>query len=244
MTLGLSDERNRRRRRRQVFSVILRWVLVLAVGIGVGFYAHDIGTDIAQRQVTELRAEIAEERDSGDRLRSEIAGLQAALRSERDKVADWRSRYERDVPADGEIPIVEAMRERLAAGVSPERLETVVRIARDDVACEPLGDTKRFVVNNEISRGANDSVSFANGAITITGDGVAARNANGQPEAWFNPDLPVTVYFAYPGGEVSQAVGTLPLHHSVAIGNAEYRFSAVAGARSFLRVTGQKCPIS
>ena len=244
MSLGLSDDRNRRRRRRPVFSASLRWGLVLAVGIGVGLYAHNIGSDIAQQQVGELRVQLTEETESGEKLRLEIIGLQAALRSERDKVANWRSRYEDDVPNEREMPVVAAVRKRLSEGVSTERLQTVVSIVRDDVTCEPLGVTKRFFVNNEISRGANDSVSFANGKITITGDGVAARNASNQPEAWFDHKSPVTLTTSHLGGENSKRAGQLPLHQSVAIGDVEYRFTAVVGARSFVNVTGERCPIS
>lgn len=244
MSLGLSDDRNRRRRRQLVFGSMFRWGLALAVGAGVGFYAHDVGKDLAQQQVTELNDHLTEETEASEKLRSEIAGLHAALRAERDKVDTWRNRYETDVPTEIEMPILAAVRARIEAGVTPERIATVVSIARDDVACEPLGESKRFFVNNEISRGANDSVTFANGTITITGDGTAARNANGQPEAWFDADAPVTVNFVHLGGEVSQVTGLLPVHNSMAIGDVEYRFTAVAGGRSFVRVTGQKCPIS
>lgn len=223
---------------------MFRWGLALAVGVGVGFYAHNVGKDLALEQVKELNERLTEEIEASAKLRSEIAGLQAALGAERDKVDMWRARYEKDVPTEIGMPILAAVRARLEAGVTPERIATVVSIARDDVACESLGESKRFSVNNEISWGANDSVTFANGMITITGDGTAARNANGRPEAWFDADAPVTVNFAHLGGEVSQVTGLLPLHNSMAIGDVEYRFTAVAGGRSFVRVTGQKCPIS
>lgn len=223
---------------------MFRWGLALTVGLGVGFYAHDVGTEMAQQRVSELNIQLTEENESSEKLHSEIAGLQAALRTERDKVTNWRKRYESDVPSEDEMPILAAVRARLESGVSAERLETVVSIARDDVACEPLGETKRFFVNNEISRGANDAVSFANGTITITGDGAAARNASDQPEAWFDPDASVTLNFSHLGGENSQVSGLLPVHNSMAVGDIEYRFTAVVGARSFVRVTGQKCPLS
>ena len=136
-----------------MFGASFRWGLALAVGVGVGLYAHDIGSDIAQQQVTELRMQLNEETESGEKLRSEVIGLEAALRSERDKVANWRARYKADMPSEDEMPIMEAIRARLNEGVSTERLQTVVSIVRDDVTCEPLGVTKRFFVNNEISRG-------------------------------------------------------------------------------------------
>ena len=244
MSLGLSDDRNRRRRRKQVLGSMLRWGLVLAVGLGVGFWAHQTGNDIAQQQAAELQVQLTAEIEEGEKLRSEIAGLKAALRTERDKVSKWQSRYDTDIPGDREMPIVAAVRKRLDEGISPERLQTVVEIVREDVTCEPIMDTKRFFVNNEISRGSNDSVSFAGGAITITADGAAARNANNQPEAWFDKDQPVTLNFLHLGSGSIQMTGTLPLQQSVAIGDIEYRFTAVAGAQSFVQVTGQRCPLS
>lgn len=244
MSLGLSDDRNRRRRRKQVFGSLFRWGLVLAVGLGVGFWAHQTGNDIAQERADELQTRLTAQTEQTEKLHLEIAGLQAALRTERDKVARWQSRYETDVPGDREMPIVAAVRKRLDEGVSPERLQTMVEIARDDVACEPIGDSKRFFVNNEISRGANDSVSFAGGAITITGDGKAARNENDQPEAWFDKNEPVTLNFIHLGSGSTEVTGTLPLQQSVTVGDVEYRFTAVAGARSFVQVTGQRCPLS
>jgi hypothetical protein len=244
MSLGLSDDRSRRRRRRQVFGSLFRWGLVLAVGIGVGVWAREVGRDIAQQRASELQVRLDAETDASEKLHFEIAGLKAALRTERDKVSGWRARYERDVPNESEKSIMATVRERIRNGVSADRLQTVVRIARDDVACESLGSIKRFFVNNEISRGANDSVSFANGAITVTGTGTAARNAKNQPEAWFDAAVPVTLDFAHQGGETSQTTGILPLHHSVAVGDVEFRFSTVAGARSFVEVSGQRCPLS
>lgn len=244
MSLGLSDDRNRRRRRKLVFGALLRWGLVLAVGLGVGLWANQTGKEFAQKRATELQGQLTTEAEQTDKLRLEIEGLQAALRTERDKVAKWQSQYEADVPGDREMPIVAAVRKRLDEGISPERLQTVVEIARDDVTCEAIGDTKRFFINNEISRGANDSVTFAGGTITITGDGTAARNDNDQPEAWFDKDQPVTLTFLHPGSGGAKVSGLLPLQQSVAIGDIEYRFTAVAGARSFVQITGQRCPLS
>lgn len=242
MSLGLSEGRNRRRRRREFIGFLLRWGFVIAVAVGVGFWANDIGTEVARRDVAVLETRLSELSDETGKLRSEIVGLKAALRSERDRVAEWRERYASDIPSDEEQEILKAARERIAAGVPRERLAEVLALTRTDVECEPLGATKRFVVNNEIQSGANDSVTFADGAVTVTATGTAARNAGGQPEAWFAVDQPVTVTFAHLGGEVSQVSGILPLHHSIAVGAQEYRFSVVAGARAFVQVTGAVCP--
>lgn len=242
MSLGLSDNRNRLRRRRQVFGFVARWGLVLAVGLGVGLWAKNIGTEVANQEVRLLESRLSDITTESATLRSEIAGLTAALRSERDNVDEWRARYEADVPNPQEMEILAAARQRVASGISAERLTAVISLARDDVACEPLGSTKRFIVNNEIQSGANGSVSFANGAITITANGEAARNASGQPVGWFDPAKPIIATFSHLGGETFQAEGVLPLHHAVAVGNKEYRFSLVSGARAFVQVTGESCP--
>lgn len=242
MSLGLSDNRNRQRQRRQVFGFLFRWGLVLAVGLGVGLWAKNIGTEVANQEVRVLEDRLSDVTTESATLRSEIAGLKAALRAERDRVSDWQDRYEADVPNVDEARILAAARQRIASGISTDRLAAVVGLARDDIACEPLGNTKRFIVNNEIQSGANGSVSFANGAVTITASGEAARNAGGQPVGWFDPGKPVTAIFSHLGGETFQTEGLLPLHHSVAVGDTEFRFSLVAGARAFIQVTGEACP--
>jgi hypothetical protein len=242
MSLGLSDNRNRLRRRRHVFRFVFRWGLVLAVGLAVGLWAKNIGTEVANQEVRVLESRLSDVTTESATLRSEIAGLTAALHSERDRVDEWRERYEADVPNPQEAEILAAARQRIAGGISTDRLTAVVGLARDDVACEPLGNTKRFIVNNEIQSGANGSVSFANGAITITASGEAARNADGQPVGWFDPAKPVMAVFGHLGGETFQAEGLLPLHHAVAVADTEYRFSLVSGARAFIQVTGEACP--
>jgi hypothetical protein len=241
MSLGLSESRNRRKRRRQVVVGLVQSGLVIAVALGVGFWARDIGTEIARRDVATLETRLSDVTSEAATLRSEIVGLKAALRAEKDRVAEWRERYEKDVPSTAEAEILAAARARIAGGVPVARLASVVAMAHDDVECTPLGEPKRFIVNNEIRSGAKDSVSFASGAVTVMASGVAARNAAGQPEAWFDTAKPVTVTFSHVGGESSQVEGLLPIHHAIAVGQIEYRFSMVAGARSFVEVTGATC---
>src|SRR3546814_4222151 len=105
------------------------------------------------------------------RLQSEVAGRHAALRTERDRVAEWQERYDADVPDRAEQALLQAARERHAKGVSLERLTAVVRLARAQAECASLGETKRFVVQNPIYQGANDFVAFANGTVTVTAGG-------------------------------------------------------------------------
>lgn len=242
MSLGLFEDRNRKRRRRQVVGFLVRWTLVILVGVGVGFWAYDIGSEIAREDVRNLDDRLQTANDEVMRLNSEVAGLNAALRTERDRVAEWQQRYDADVPDEAEQALLTAARERADAGVPLERLAEVVRLARDDVDCEPLGETKRFVVKNPIYQGSNDFVTFANGAVTITAEGEPAQTADGRPQAWFDTSKPIRARFAHVGGETAEVDGQLPIHHAVVAGQREYRFSLVEGPRSFIQVTGEVCP--
>lgn len=241
MSLGLSESRNRRRRRTRMILTLLRWLVVIGVAVAAGYYAWDFGTELARQDVRVLQDQLVQAGAENRQLRTDITGLEAALREERRLVAQWRDRYQSEVPSPEDAALLELIKQRLADGVSRERLAEVISLAQERDICEPLTEARRFVVQNPVYSGANDSVSFADNAVIVTATGESQVNAAGRPEAWFDPAKPVTVYFARPGGETSSAEGILPIHHSVVVGDRELRFSVVAGARSFAVVSGQSC---
>ena len=54
--------------------------------------------------------------------------------------------------------------------------------------------------------------------------------------------IAVALDFTQPGGQASQAQGTLPLYHSVVIDDRDHRFTVqVADTRGFVAVTEQVC---
>ncbi len=241
MSLGLSESRNRRRRRGRMFLLLLRWILVAAVAVAAGYYAYDFGTELARRDVRVMEMQLAQAGAENAQLRTDITGLEAALRQERGLVAQWRDRYQAEVPAPEYAEMLVFIHERLAKGVSRQRLAEVISLAQERDVCEPLPETRRFVVQNPVYAGANDTVSFAENAIIVTATGESELNAGGRPEAWYDPAQPVTVFFTRLGGEMTSTAGILPLHHALMVGDLEYRFSIVAGSRSFAEVTGQTC---
>lgn len=241
MSLGLSEGRNRRRRRGRMCLVLLRWLFIAAVAIGAGYYAYDFGSELAREDVDVLEMQLTRAGTESAQLRTDITGLEAALRQERGLVAQWRDRYQAEVPSPEDMELLAAIQERVAKGVSRRRLADVIALAQERDICEPLPETRRFVVQNPVYAGANDTVSFAENAIIVTATGESVVNAGGRPEAWYDPAQPVTVFFTRPGGEITSTVGILPLHHALVVGDLEYRFSIVAGARSFAEVTGQSC---
>lgn len=239
MTLGLRDSRNRRRRR---FWAGVAKVLLVLIGIGaLGFYAYHTGSRLAEHDVTVLREEIAQLTATNEALVSENDVLEADLARAKRQAAEWEGRYQREVPS-GEIKqLADLVAEKVRAGVAVDRLAFLINAAGDLGACDNQPETKRFIVPTPLYDGGNSSVGFANGTVTITALGESARNESGQVEAWFDPAAPVTLRFTKLGGEVSEVAGKLPLHHSVLVGDAEYRFTAVAGDRGFITVTGDRC---
>lgn len=221
--------------------VLLRWLFVIGVAIAAGYYAYDFGTDLANKDVRVLQARLDQAGVDDAQLRTDIEGLEAALREERGLVAQWRDRYEAEVPNALDKRLLQAIKERVSDGISRERLMSVITLARDKDVCEPLPGPRRFVVQNPVYLGANDTVSFAESAIIVTATGESQETVVGRPEAWFDAAKPVNVYFTRPGGETTSTEGILPLHHAVVVGDREYRFSVTAGSRSFAEISGQSC---
>lgn len=240
MSLGLHE--NRQRRRRRFWWGVTKWVLALVLIVAAGAYSYRFGTQLAEREVVKKQERI-------DALESEVAGLQqqsAALATDltkaREAIAAWQARYKREVPTGFVREMMVLVKQKLEAGADQERLAFLVAAADKPRVCDEQPETKRFIVTTELQvGGANDAVSFGDRSITVTATGEAARDAKGNLEAWYDPEKPITVTFTQLGGKTVQAEGTLPMHHSVVTGDNEYRFTALPGARGFLTVTADRC---
>lgn len=240
MSLGLHESRQRRRRR--FWWGVTKWTLALALILAAGAWSYRIGSQLAEREVVKAEEEVAA-------LKQEVAGLQqqsAALATDlaraREAIAAWEARYQREVPTGFVREMMQLVKQKLEAGADEERLAFLVSAADKPRVCDDQPETKRFIVSTELQEGgANDAVSFGERAITVTARGEAARDANGNLEAWYDPEKPINVTFTQLGGKTVTAEGTLPLHHSVVSGSDEYRFTALPGARGFLTVTADRC---
>jgi hypothetical protein len=242
MTLGLRDSRTRRRRR--FWAGVVKILLVL-IGIGaLGFYAYHTGSRLAEHDVTVLREEIAQLTATNEALVRENEALKADLVRVNRQATEWQGRYQREVPT-GEIKeLADLVAEKVRAGVAVDRLTFLIESAGSIGACDNRPETKRFIMPTPLYEGANSFIGFADSTITVTGMGESARNESGEVEGWFDPAAPVTLRFTKLGGEQSEVAGKLPLHHSVLVGDAEYRFTAMAGARGFIEVTGDRCKLT
>ena len=240
MSLGLHE--NRQRRRRRFWWGVTKWVAALVLVLAAGAYSYRIGTQLAERDVVKAEERIAVLTHEVTGLQQQSAALATDLAKARESIASWKARYEREVPTGFVRDMMELVKEKLEAGADKERLAFLVSAADKPRHCDDQPETKRFIVTTELqSGGANDAVSFGDRAITVTAVGEAARDTSGNLEAWYDPQKPITVTFTQLGGKTVQAEGSLPLHHSVVSGDNEFRFTALPGARGFLTVTADRC---
>ncbi len=240
MRLRESRRNNRRQRRGRFF----RGLLVVASLCGLGVIAYLVGNNLAQREVSRLRAanvqlneRLADQSQHGNRLQTLADTAQSRERK-------WRLRYDQEVPTGAIKALVTKIQGHLVSGADPQRLELFIDAGARPPVCDNAPTTKRFLVRTPQYAGANDSVSFVDNALTVTAQGEPMANADGNPEAWFDAAKPVSLEVAAIGGGRSEITGLLPLHHAVIWGGAEYRFSVVNGNdRGFVLVTADRCTI-
>lgn len=240
MTLGLRESRTHERRQRR--QRLVKWLFLLGCMTAGGVALYKTGATLAQGEIRQLQAET--QRLSASVAEAEKRNLDLMASAEQAKLdaQEWQRRYEHDVPKGETRQVYALVAAQLAAGATEERLAFLIKSAGANQSCANDPVTKRFLVKTPVSGGANHSVSFADNAITVIGEGQSAMNAANQPEAWFDPAKPVTVLFSGLGGKTSQVTVKLPLHHSVVLGEHEYRFTVTTGdSRGFVNVTADRC---
>lgn len=239
MSLGLYDYERRRRRRFWVRT--LKTALFMALVVGIGLFSYQMGIEQVKSREVGLREEVTALERRNTELERHVAGLQEAVRTAEVHANELETRLQRELPHGELARLSKLVAERMAAGVDPNRLAFVINETSMPRNCEGP-ETKRFILPTPIYRGTNTAVGFANGAVTVSGEGAPARNEQGRPEGWFDPLQPVTIRFTEIGGRQLEVSGLLPLQQSVVAGTTEHRFTISAGSKSFVEVTAQRCP--
>ncbi len=239
MAIGLKEGRRMAARARR--WTLLKRMLLLAALLAVGVFAYETGATRTEFRIERMEARLAAQDADIARLEAEKAELDrrrlAAVQNEK----ALQARYDRDVPTGERKALYEMLLERIEAGLEEARIAFLLQEAEPEPKCDPEPVTKRFVLATPLHDGANASVQFAAGAITVTGEGAAELTEAGLPQAWFDPAAPVTLRFTAIGGDATDAKGKLPLDHSMRFAGDEYRFAARAGPRSFIHVTALRC---
>lgn len=238
MSLGFRDQKEAKRRRWRLIRLLFSLVVFVALGV----VAYRTGTVLANREVVRLRLEVDKQFADIAALTGENVELLQLTEAARQAEADWRKRYETEVPTGKSRELLTLMQEQIKNGADPARIEFLISTAAKEQSCDATPVTKRFLVRTPLYEGANDAATFADKTIVVVALGESATDATGNPEAWFDPAKQVVLRFIEPGGGSTEAIGLLPLHHSVVRGNKEYRFSAVATVRQgFVSVTAERC---
>ena len=229
------QDRYRRRNSEQFLAfLIVISVIVLAFLLGVWF-----GKQRAMQIDKDVKTQLETALNEREELQDRVTALSAEAQTANSRYEQLQEEFAEILPEGPLRELSSLLKQQLDEGRSPERLSFLIRSARPPRNCtEP--QTKRFVVSSPAYSGPDSSVSLAEGALIISGEGESSVNTNGKPEAWYDPSKGVKIQFAYDGQVVPKS-GVLPLRHSLVVANREYRITVAPGARSFAKVTFDSC---
>ncbi len=226
-----------RRKAADRMAGVMMVVLILGLAFGFGFWlgrqAAGYGERSLKKQVESIRAE-------RDTLQDSVTELRAETQTANARYEQLQKEYNETVPEGPMRDLVTMLSKQIEEGRDPQRLAFLIRSAQPPRNCsEP--ETKRFVVSTPSYKGPGGQITLANGALVIKGSGVSAVNAEGNPEAWYDPSKPISIDFITLGGVKDTKSGVMPLHHSVVVGAREYRLTITDGAKSYGKVTFDSC---
>jgi hypothetical protein len=207
----------------------------------IAWYSFMQGRDRAASRIEELEVQVTELDQTTLEAREESAAARAEIAALRSEAATWRQRYESEVPQGDSAVLWQLMIRRLDEGVSADRLAEVVELAANTRNCDAEMTTKRIIVKTHLHGGTDTSASFADGRITIAGEGETARDANGNPVAWYDPARTVKISFIEIGGTTEVIEGYLPINQTILLGQDEWRFSVTEGPRNFALISAERC---
>ena len=229
-------EAQQRRNRR-----IARVLITVVVMAGIAWLSFDTGRRNSENRILTLEDRVAELETDADRARTAESQARDALDAATIEATSWRERYEAEVPQGETAVLWQLLTRRLAEGVEAQRLAEVVELVANERRCDAQLVTKRIIVKTHLHGGTDTSAGFADSRLTVQGEGGAARDANNNPVAWYDPAEPVSVSFITIGGETELVEGYLPINHAVVLGDSEYRFAITEGPRNFALVTAERC---
>ncbi|WP_169567072.1 hypothetical protein [Sneathiella limimaris] len=235
--LGLSEKKKARDRRNKFFKFVF-YICLLG---GAGAYGYFEGQAEADRRVANSQDQVnilaQENTNLNEKIRSAMDKQSAALAEAR----GWRDKYETEIPKGPTLEILQLVQSRLNDGMDPTRLINLITLAQNESNCDETAEQKRFIVNTPIYSSPDNSISLGDGSVTVSGEGQPTLNTEGKPEAWYDPEKPVTISFTQLGGKAEKVSGTLPIHKSLVFGANEYRFSISKGRQSFAAISVIRC---
>ncbi|MBC6439723.1 MAG: hypothetical protein GDA49_04790 [Rhodospirillales bacterium] len=214
---------------------------MVAALAAIAWFCFDTGRRNSENRVLILENRVAELESGIDAARDAETAAKADLDAMTGEAAEWRSRYETDVPQGENAVLWQLLTRRLSEGVEHGRVAEVVELVANERRCDPQLTTKRIIVKTHLHGGTDTSASFADTRVSVLGEGEAARDANNNPVAWYDSAKPVAISFIAIGGDAEVVEGYLPINHAVLVGSDEYRFAVTEGPRNFALVTAERC---
>lgn len=230
------QDRYRQRSRESLIRTLVTLGLV-AIAVACGYL---FGQQHASLELTQIKTVLKDAQRRA--IQSEATMMQSRSRNETlaIELGQLKNQYRTQMPQGDVLVLMQLLQEQLDKGMSVERLGQIIRVARPPQNCStPL--SKRFILSTPAYEGPESRITFAEGAIAISGQGEASIGNHGSKEAWFDAGKKVKITFTQPGDIQEIKEGILPLHHTIIRNDKEYRFSISEGPRSFVVVTSDNC---
>ncbi len=238
MSISPYDPGDRYRRRSAQRTVgVFMFLIFIGVTVGIGVWLGRMKSQQSLYIYQEKNSNLVKEQE---KMQDEVTALRAEAQTAQVRLEQLKASYEELLSEGAMQDLLELLRQQLEKGVDPNRLHSVILSARPPQNCSDAKN-KRFVVITPVYNGPSSIASIGKGAVSISGVGSSAQNSKGQAEAWFDPGQPVKLTFKGRGGKDQLKQGMLPIYHSVAVGDKEYRFTITEGTKSFAKVTYDYC---
>lgn len=242
MTLGL-HERQQKARRRTWWILLIGVIAVLMEFLLVRF-AIMTGVELSKIDMARLQTHIDEQQAAIKTLEGEKQQLANAAKAAADQVQDWERKYAIGVPNGISKTLFDQMQVQLQKGVPPDRMALFIDQSSKPRSCDPEPESIQLYVRTGIGKpGGKFETTFGGHRLTVTLNGDPAVNTDGQKEAWYDTEKPVTVTFTDPVGKSWDVNGALPLSHQMVVGDSEFQiaFAIEEKRRGYALVTAKRC---
>ena len=234
MALGRKRSRERRQRATRWLWRLSQAVMILLVFLGFGILTYRGAEEIARAEVSALEARLAEAAERESAATAERSRLVAEVEQARAEASIWRTRHDQEVPRPPFVDVLAIAAQRIAAGVAPERVMEVLRLADNPRRCEGRPIMRRFAIRFGGVPSADEGTSFMDGLLRIAtampaGAEDVARLANVTVTASWN-------------GRTENLTG-LPQRLVLPMGNLELELAITASElRGFAQAALATCP--
>ncbi len=211
MAIGSKRSRERRKRRGQVLLRLAKWLIMLAVFVGLGIWSYQSGLELARSEVTSLEARLDEVATEARTLHVRNAQLVGELRQSREANAALQRRYDQDVPAGDAAALFSLAQRRIADGLPRARVEQVLRDAQPVSRCEGRGATRRFAIAYGPRVPESGGIELMDGMVRVVVSAPSTADDLARTAS-------VVVNVA---GQAPVTLTGLPQRHPVVLGNAE-----------------------